>query len=222
MDSGSNRNKIDFRWIERENIRPNPWNPNRMSPENAARLANEIHGCGIILPLVVRPLDGKFQIIDGEHRWQAASQIGLERLPCIVVEMDDQEARLKTIQLNRLRGEDDPELLARLLRELNVDLGLDQLSSRLPFDQLEIQQTIELLELKESEQSRKELEREMQELMKDRLFSVVVTEQEKIAIERAIFLAQSKATQPLRPGSALALLCEGSVSDRAVSKSGGI
>lgn len=207
MDCSLNH-EIELQWLEPEKLKPNPWNPNRMRPDIAARLSAEIRRKGVLLPLVVRPDQGRFQIIDGEHRWQAAQKIGLARLPCIVVEMDESEARLKTLQLNRLRGEDEPELLARLLRELNVEMSIDQLASRLPFDKVEIEQSIDLLALKESEESRRRLEQEMQEIAKDRIFSIVVSESEKAAIERAIGLAQNSLGQPLRPGSALAEICE--------------
>ena len=207
MDCGSSQDKIEFKWIETGSLRPNPWNPNRMSPETAAKLAAEVRRKGMILPLVVRPIENYFQIIDGEHRWLAATQMGMAALPCIVVDLDESEARLKTIQLNRLRGEDEPELLARLLRELNVEMGVEQLESRLPFDKVEIEQSMDLLEMKESESSRKQLEREMEEMSKDRIFSVVVSEQEKASIERAIFHAQSSCNSS-RPGTALAKICE--------------
>jgi len=208
MDCSSNRAEIELQWLEPEKLRPNPWNPNRMKPEIAARLSAEIRRKGIILPLVVRPHQGHFQLIDGEHRWQAAQKIGVALLPCIVVEMDDNEARLKTLQLNRLRGEDEPELLARLLRELNVELGIEQLESRLPFDKVEIEQSIELLEIKESEESRKRLEREMQEMIKDRIFSIVVSESEKATIEQAICYFSHQTNSNPRPGTALAMICQ--------------
>ena len=208
MEQSSSQNKIDFRYIDVEKIRPNPWNPNRMRPELLAKLASEIRRKGMILPLVTRPVENFFQIIDGEHRWQAAVSIGIQSLPCIVVEMDEAEARLKTLQLNRLRGEDEPELLARLLRELNIEMGIEHLASRLPYDRIEIEQSLELLEIKESAESRQKLEQEMQEMLRDRIFSVIVSEQEKATIEHAIHLAQSSSGQPLRPGSALAKICE--------------
>jgi len=206
-EQSSSQNKIDFRYIEVEKIRPNPWNPNRMRPELLAKLTSEIRRKGMILPLVTRPVENFFQIIDGEHRWQAAKQMELKIVPCIVVEMDEAEARLKNLQLNRLRGEDEPELLARLLRELNIEMGIEQLAGRLPFDRIEIEQSLELLEIKESAESRQKLEREMQEMLRDRIFSVIVSEQEKATIEHSIHLAQSSSGQPLRPGSALAKIC---------------
>jgi len=209
---------IEFKWIETERLKPNPWNPNRMSPERAGKLKAEIKNAGMILPIVVRHIRAndrqeclsalEYQIIDGEHRWLIARELGMGFVPCIVVELDENEARIKTIQLNRLRGEDEPELLARLLRELEIELGLEEISARLPFDRVEIEESLELVELETSEESRKKLEREMSEMLKDRIFSIIVSEQEKASIERAINLFNSRSETGLRPGSALARICE--------------
>lgn len=210
----SSRGKIEFKEIGIEELRPNPWNPNRMHPELLAKLAAEIRRKGMILPVVVRKMERGFQIIDGEHRWRAAKQLGLKKLPCIVAEMDESEARLKTLQLNRLRGEDDPELLARLLRELNAEMDVGVLCSRLPFDRVEIEQCLELLAIKESAEERQKLERQTEEMLRDRIFSVVVTGPEKAAIEHAISRAQVSPEKPLRPGSALAEICEKYLGDK--------
>lgn len=233
QDKNEKKKSIEFRWLDPQKLKPNPWNPNRMSPEMAGKLKAEIRNSGMILPIVVRPMQSKggqsrgirgtpphqecpphpaergtFQIIDGEHRWMIAKELGMSSVPCIVVEMDENEARIITIQLNRLRGEDEPELLARLLRELEIDLGLNEITSRLPFDQVEIEQTLELIDLQTSEEARKKLDQEMSEMLKDRIFSVIVSEAEKATIEHAIHLFNSRSGTELRPGSALAKICE--------------
>lgn len=219
---------IEFKWIETERLKPNPWNPNRMSPERAGKLKAEIKNAGMILPIVVRHIRAndrqeclsalEYQIIDGEHRWLIAMELGMGFVPCIVVELDENEARIKTIQLNRLRGEDEPELLARLLRELEIEMGLEEISARLPFDRVEIEESLELVELETSEESRKKLEREMSEMLKDRIFSIIVSEQEKASIERAIHLFNSRSETGLRPGSALARICEAVIKNDAIIK----
>ena len=43
---------------------------------------------GILEPILVRSFEGKFQIIAGERRYQAAKLAGLQRLPCIEVDVD--------------------------------------------------------------------------------------------------------------------------------------
>ena len=54
-----------------------------------ADLADSIREHGIIQPLTVRKLaSGYYQIIAGERRWRAARMAGLDRVPCIIREMD--------------------------------------------------------------------------------------------------------------------------------------
>jgi len=228
MDCLSNpaEKAIEFKWLKTNELKPNPWNPNRMNPEMIGKLSAEIKKSGMILPIVVRPTERRvesgqecpppnqecprpleYQIIDGEHRWMIAKQLGIKSVPCIIVLLSESEARVKTIQLNRLRGEDDPELLARLLRDLEIELGAMELGARLPFDPVEIEQTLELLELK-TEEGREKLDQEMKEMLSQRIFSVIVSEPEKAIIESAIFRLQSQLGSTFRPGSSLAKICE--------------
>jgi len=188
---------------------PNHWNPNRLSDELTQKLLNDISEKGFILPIVVRPIDKeKYQIVDGEHRWRIAKNIGLKFIPCIIAEMDEQEARIKTIQLNRLRGEDEPELLAKLLEELSAEIDIEELSGRLPFDPFEIKESLELLEIKESRHFKERLQKEYKELAKKRIFSVVVSEEEKRLLELAIFQHQKSRAEEISAGKALAEICE--------------
>lgn len=64
---------FELKVISVEEFVPNPWNSNRMSEEQFDHLKATIKKFGFKLPVVARPLNGKSQIIDGEHRWRAAS-----------------------------------------------------------------------------------------------------------------------------------------------------
>ena len=55
-----------LQWIEREKLKPNHYDPNRVGRENLALLTQSILTNGWTLPLVVRP---DLTIIDGFHRW---------------------------------------------------------------------------------------------------------------------------------------------------------
>ncbi|MGC9346329.1 MAG: ParB/RepB/Spo0J family partition protein, partial [Candidatus Bathyarchaeales archaeon] len=62
------------------------------SGEAVAELAETMKTHGVLEPLVVRPFEGKYQVICGMRRWKAAEKAGLETVPCIVRQMTDQEA----------------------------------------------------------------------------------------------------------------------------------
>lgn len=76
--------------------------------------------------------DGKYEVLSGNHRVQAAVAAGLEVIPCIVTDDEIPEERRIAIQLshNAIVGQDDPDTLKRLYDKiLNLDLkeysGLD-------------------------------------------------------------------------------------------------
>lgn len=85
-------------------IMPSPFNPRRdFSKESLAELAESIRASGVQSPLLVRPLNGKFQIVAGERRYRAAKMAGLKAVPCVVSEMDEREAREAQIVENLQR-----------------------------------------------------------------------------------------------------------------------
>jgi ParB family chromosome partitioning protein len=70
---------------------PNTYNPNRMSDEEFNEYVAEVEHRGrLSKPVVVRQgKDSKKEIIDGEHGWRAAKQLGFEQVLCKVLGDDD-------------------------------------------------------------------------------------------------------------------------------------
>jgi ParB-like chromosome segregation protein Spo0J len=62
----------------------------------------------------------KLPIVDGEHRWRAAVEVGLAEVPCVVGDFDERTARLLQIGMNRLRGELNLGAVGRVLEELSA------------------------------------------------------------------------------------------------------
>lgn len=128
--------KADVFQVPLEDLRPNPWNPNEMEEKAWVALGESIRRYGIHLqPLVVRPRgNGGFQIIDGEHRYRWACEMGLPTVSVVVVEVSDSDAKKLTQILNRTRGEDNPVKLKELLDSLLVDLSPREVIEGLPID----------------------------------------------------------------------------------------
>jgi len=78
------------RLIPIEDVDPNPWQP-REDVGDLTELVASIREKGILEPILVRPYEGRFQIIAGERRFRAALEVGLDELPCIVKEVSDAE-----------------------------------------------------------------------------------------------------------------------------------
>ncbi|MBQ9521767.1 MAG: ParB/RepB/Spo0J family partition protein [Oscillospiraceae bacterium] len=89
------------------NVETNSGQPRKnFDPEALAELADSIREHGILQPLTVRKLDsGYYQIIAGERRWRAARMAGLDKVPVIIVEADDQTAA-ELAMIENLQRED--------------------------------------------------------------------------------------------------------------------
>ena len=78
-------------------------NPFESSTADVAALAASIRDTGIIEPLIVRPKAGRYEIIAGHRRWAAATQLGMETVPCLVSSCSDEEAVIRLITSNMTR-----------------------------------------------------------------------------------------------------------------------
>lgn len=106
-------------------LRPNPWNPNEMTPTDLARLRKEIQQEGFLDPLIVVPWkdqDGKpfYRILGGEHRYRAACELGLKGLPCNILDaerfQDEEVQQALSAKLIFLRGRVDRDKMVALVR----------------------------------------------------------------------------------------------------------
>ena len=83
----SQRSESVGRLIDIDKIEPNPHQPRKQFGDLSEMVAS-VKEKGILEPILVRSFEGKFQIIAGERRYQAAKLAGLHRLPCIEVDVD--------------------------------------------------------------------------------------------------------------------------------------
>ena len=113
-----------LQWVERDSIKPNDYNPNKVSTENLKLLTQSILTNGWTLPIVVRP---DYTIIDGFHRWTVAGQDPLHtmlggKVPVVVVEHSDHDDDIYgTITHNRARGTHLLEPMKKIIKELLDD-----------------------------------------------------------------------------------------------------
>ena len=96
-----------LQWVDRNKLRANDYNPNKVSEENMQLLIQSILTNGWTLPIVVRP---DYTIIDGFHRWTASGREPLlsklsGKVPVVIVKHDSKsEDMYGTITHNRARG----------------------------------------------------------------------------------------------------------------------
>ena len=92
--------------VEIHRLQPNPRQPRaRFEADTLEDLAQSIRSNGILQPILVRPADGKYEIIAGERRWRAAQRAGLQRVPVLVREVADAQM-LELALVENLQRED--------------------------------------------------------------------------------------------------------------------
>lgn len=98
-------------------------NPQFMTPKQMENLKESMRRDGFVAPILVRPLKGgKFEVISGNHRFMAAVELGIEKIPCVVSDMDDRAAKRLAVNLNTIHGNPNAELLAPFLAEMDESL----------------------------------------------------------------------------------------------------
>jgi ParB family chromosome partitioning protein len=106
-------------------LQPGKYQPRTRMDEGALNeLAASIKTQGIMQPVLVRPLDGgRYEIIAGERRFRAAQLAGLEEIPVLVREVDDQAAAamalIENIQREDLNPLEEAQGIARLISDFD-------------------------------------------------------------------------------------------------------
>ncbi len=89
-----------------QDVIANPDQPRRQfKAEALEELSNSIKEHGVIQPIIVVRDGSKYKIIAGERRWRAAKQAGLEKIPALVRELNDQ-AKLELALIENIQRED--------------------------------------------------------------------------------------------------------------------
>ncbi len=133
-----------------EEITANAMQPRRYFDEAAlAELTASIREQGVIQPILLRPIDGGYQIVAGERRFRASCQAGLRTVPAIIKRMDQAES-LEIALIENLQREDlNPVEEAEAYRALidQFDYTQEELSRRVGKDRSTISNTLRLLKL---------------------------------------------------------------------------
>lgn len=121
-------------------VRKNSWNPNEFTPHMMASLKHGLKEDGWVISqsMLIWGLDDKGVrrdiIIDGEHRWIAAQELGFTEAPMVFQDgLSEAQAKALTIKLDAKRGKFGWKLDG-LVQELNVDLGVPDLGMELGFE----------------------------------------------------------------------------------------
>ncbi len=138
-----------------DKIKPNPNQPRTHFNETQLReLSDSIKENGVLQPLLVRKHGAGYEIIAGERRYQASKLAGLEELPVIIKDVDDQKMLELALIENLQRSDLNPIEEARGYKRLLKESGMTQeaLSKAVSKSRSAITNSLRLLDLPESVQ----------------------------------------------------------------------
>lgn len=95
-------------YLRTDELTPNPVQPRkRFDDESLEELSGSIKSYGILNPLTVRLRCGKYELVAGERRLRAAKLAGLEEVPCILIDVNMEDASLIALVENLQRRDLD-------------------------------------------------------------------------------------------------------------------
>ncbi len=151
-----NKNKANcqIQLIYHQDILPNPFQPRvRFDYGELEGLAISIRTNGILQPVNVRKTsDGKFELISGERRLRAARMVGIDKIPCVVMDVSDEQSALFAIIENVQRQNLDFFEEAVAIERLTTAHGLSQeeIAKKLGKAQSTLSNKLRLLRLPEN------------------------------------------------------------------------
>jgi ParB family chromosome partitioning protein len=152
--------KSDQSYVPLTSIQPNPLQPRQAFDEAAiAELAESIRQKGILQPLLVRRVNGGYELIAGERRFRAAQRLGMDQVPVTIRDCADGEMLEMALIENIQRENLNPLEEARGYRRLSDEFKLtqDEIAKRVGKDRSTVANTLRLLQLPQEIQ--REIER---------------------------------------------------------------
>ncbi|MCT4633334.1 MAG: ParB/RepB/Spo0J family partition protein [Firmicutes bacterium] len=141
--------------VKLKDIEPNPHQPRTVFDENSlVELSDSIKNYGILQPVTVKYLgNDKYQLVMGERRYRASLLLGLETIPCIIVDIDDDKsamvAMIENLQREDLNFFEEAIGYHKLINEHGI--SQKELSSKIGKNQSTISNKLRILALSDEE-----------------------------------------------------------------------
>ncbi|MFT4990802.1 MAG: ParB family chromosome partitioning protein [Acidimicrobiales bacterium] len=132
-------------------IVPNTYQPRQAFDEEAlAALTASVRELGVLQPVLVRKHgESQFELIAGERRWRAATRAGLDRIPAIVRDVDNEtslaQAIVENVQRAELNAIEEASAFQQLVNEFS--LTQEEVASRVGRSRPAIANALRLLQL---------------------------------------------------------------------------
>ena len=149
----ASRTEAVGRMIDIKRIEPNPHQP-RKEFGDLTEMVRSIKEKGVLEPILVREFNGNYQIIAGERRYQASRKAGLQRVPCIEVDVDARGmleiSLIENLQRRDLTAFEEAAALQRLCEQFRYTH--DEIARKLGKSRTVITETLSLHKMPEDVQ----------------------------------------------------------------------
>ena len=141
--------------IDLKELRPNPYQPRKVFDEKALEeLSTSIKEHGVFQPIIVKKSIKGYEIIAGERRVRASKKAGLERIPAIIRNLNDEQmmeiALLENLQRENLTSIEEAKAYESMIE--NLHLTQEQLSDKVGKSRSHVTNILGLLRLPEQVQ----------------------------------------------------------------------
>lgn len=146
-----------IRQIEVSKIVPNPNQPRKhFADEAILKLADSIRQYGIIQPLTIRQTGDVYELISGERRLRASKELGMETVPCVIMNVNEMKSAEMSIIENLLREDLNIFEQAHAIETLidTYNLTQEQIAKKLSNSQSFIANKLRLLRLGDEEREK--------------------------------------------------------------------
>ncbi|MEA2613004.1 MAG: ParB family transcriptional regulator, chromosome partitioning protein, partial [Chloroflexota bacterium] len=123
LSNDSPTRSVGVRIVPVDRIDSNPQQPRlAFNQDTLDELAASIREHGVLQPILVRPTGvNRYQLVAGERRWRASKQAGLETIPALIEEIDDDTALeisiIENLQREDISPLDEAAMYDRMVRE---------------------------------------------------------------------------------------------------------
>jgi ParB family chromosome partitioning protein len=165
---------------------PNTWNYNEQPEEMFEKTKANIEEFGMIKPVTVRENeDGRFEIINGFHRWLACKELGYKKISINNLgTVNDSEAQSLTVLLNEIKGTSNAVKMGQLIDSVYGSDHWEVILKTLPISSDELENYRKIYQ--DSLNSLAEVAKKEDEVEKETVYQLLVTEDQAQTIDLAL------------------------------------